>query len=67
LITKTQKYSGSWFKDKFHKFGVLVEDDGSVYEGDWFLGHKHGLGQLKMADGSVYIGDFEENKFQGKG
>jgi hypothetical protein len=52
LITRKEKYSGSWLKDKYHLNGVLVynEADGSngyVYEGDWNMGLKEGMGQLK--------------------
>ena len=44
LITKKEKFSGNFYKDRYHKNGVLVESDGSVYEGDWVLGKKEGMG-----------------------
>jgi hypothetical protein len=33
-----------WNSDKFHKSGVLVDEDGSLYDGDWTLGKKEGMG-----------------------
>ena len=67
LIRKGEKYSGGFCRDKFHKFGVLVEQDGSVYEGDWALGRKEGMGQYRRANGDVYIGEFAADRFHGKG
>ena len=66
LIASENKYSGGWKEDKYHKFGVLVMNDGTVYEGDWNMGEKQGMGQLKMSDGSIYIGEFDKNQFNGK-
>jgi hypothetical protein len=40
LITKKEKYSGGWMVDQYHKFGVLVINDGTMFEGDWFMGKK---------------------------
>lgn len=48
LITKKEKYSGTWLRDKYHQQGVLVYTDdltSFVYEGDWVFGVKEGLGQ----------------------
>ena len=72
MITKKEKYSGSWLKDCYHQSGVLVysEIDGSggyVYEGDWVMGVKEGTGQLRNAvNGDLYIGEFKKDKFNGK-
>jgi hypothetical protein len=55
-----------WHRDKYHKNGVLVREDGSVYEGDWVLGTMEGMGQLKLSSGDFYIGEFAKNLYNGK-
>lgn len=73
LITKQEKYSGSWLHDRYHQNGVLVYSDndgkgGYVYEGDWIMGQKEGMGsQTDSITGDLYIGEFKQNLFHGKG
>ena len=67
LITKKEKFSGHFYKDKYHKNGVLVESDGSIYEGDWVLGKREGMGQYRSSNGDLFIGEFFNNKYHGKG
>lgn len=70
LITKREKYSGTWLRDKYHTNGVLVYTDSTksfVYEGDWSFGTMEGLGQYTDSlTGDVYKGEFKKDKFSGK-
>jgi len=67
LVTKNERYSGNFYKDKYHKNGVLFEQDGSEYDGDWVLGKKEGMCQYKRSNGDFYIGEMFNNHYHGKG
>lgn len=57
-------YIGSWFNEKFHGQGMLVDDRGT-YEGSFSDGKRNGYGTQKFKDGESMVGWWEDDKFAG--
>ena len=47
MTTKDFTYTGQFKNEKFHFFGKLELNDGTIYEGNFYLGTKTGVGILK--------------------
>ncbi|CAJ1024730.1 MORN repeat, putative [Leishmania lindenbergi] len=59
-------YQGSWFDDKLHGKGELVEPEG-VYTGEFVENTLHGYGEYVYNDGHVYKGDWTCGLYEGNG
>ena len=52
-------YSGEYFADKMHGFGVYRFANGHLYEGAWHEGRRHGLGMYTFRTGETQSGYWE--------
>uniref|UniRef100_A0A5K3FMY7 Junctophilin n=1 Tax=Mesocestoides corti TaxID=53468 RepID=A0A5K3FMY7_MESCO len=55
-------YSGEWFSDARHGFGVCERTDGLVYYGQWFKNLRHGYGHTCFPDGTFEQGRYRNGK-----
>ncbi|VDM30523.1 unnamed protein product [Hydatigera taeniaeformis] len=55
-------YSGEWFSDARHGFGVCERTDGLAYYGQWFKNQRHGFGHTRFPDGTFEQGKYHNGK-----
>jgi hypothetical protein len=53
------RYSGEYFGDKIHGFGVYSFANGHCYAGSWHEGKKQGLGMYTFRNGDKRSGDWD--------
>lgn len=53
------KYSGEYFGDKIHGFGVYHFANGHCYEGSWHEGRKQGYGMYTFRSGETRCGEWD--------
>jgi hypothetical protein len=52
-------YSGEYFADKMHGFGVYQFGNGHRYEGAWHEGRRQGLGMYTFRNGEAQSGHWQ--------
>lgn len=52
-------YSGEYFGDKIHGFGVYSFANGHCYEGSWHEGRRQGLGTYTFGNGDSRSGEWD--------
>nr|CDS20751.1 junctophilin [Echinococcus granulosus] len=55
-------YSGEWFSDARHGYGVCERTDGLAYYGQWFKNQRHGFGHTRFPDGTFEQGKYHNGK-----
>ena len=55
-------YSGEWFSDARHGYGVCERTDGLAYYGQWFKNQRHGYGHTRFPDGTFEQGKYHNGK-----
>lgn len=59
LIRNGDTYSGEYFADKMHGFGVYKFANGHRYEGAWHEGKRQGLGMYTFRNGEQQSGHWQ--------
>lgn len=71
------KYTGSFYEDKFSGDGTFYYRDGDIYTGNWERGYKHGTGTYTLSGTEFnisncpecvkYVGEFIDGEKHGRG
>lgn len=66
LFSNGEKYEGYWLNDKYHYYGRLITEKGTILEGRFIEGKLNGKGR-ELCEEYIYIGDFVDSKKEGEG